>query len=288
MQRRKVSCLDSYLDVLQLQLMPRLRTVLQANVQSLQKAHQQALLVPTNAHPHLVTRRYAELAASLYSLSTPEQGAGHLPEKDKEMLEAPLQAMQQEVCTLLKSMASKLDSAGDPNNGQIFLVNNYDLVLTVFHERHLPHTAKAAFEALLRDEVVTFIENTLDRHYPDLITFVKNTEPKVTDLSETGRAGQQGVPPGVDVQKMEQVVRQFGQNWQTAMDKIHHYVMQSFTNFSNGMEILKQALTQLLLYWTRLQKVIDKSFPQQRPAFALELVPNSTILQKIKEYSRTF
>jgi len=86
---------------------------------------------------------------------------------------------------------------------------------------------------------------------------------------------------------MEQVVRHFSQNWKSAMDKIHQYVMVSFTNFSNGMEILKQVLTQLLLYYTRLQKVISKSFPQQ-PPFAHEMVSNTTIIMEIRQYSKSF
>jgi len=281
MQRRQVSCLDSYLDALQLQLWPHLRRVLDANVVSLRKASQQNLTVPTNTHPHLVTRRYAELAASLHALSSPESSG--LP----DTLQQPLHSMQQEVCGLLSSMATKLDS---PENGLVFLVNNYDLVLTVFHERHLPRNATAGFEDLLREQVQSFVESQLKRHFPELVLLVKNTEPIVADIDETSaRAhGQQGPPPGVDVQKMEQVVRSFSRNWKQETDRIHQYVMVSFTNFSNGMEILKQVLTQLLLYYTRLQKVIRKSFPQQPPAFAHELVSNTTILMEIKQYSRSF
>jgi len=89
------------------------------------------------------------------------------------------------------------------------------------------------------------------------------------------------------VQKMERVVRTFSGNWKKETDSIHQYVMVSFSNFSNGMEILKQVLTQLLLYYTRLQKVIHKAFPQQPPAFAHELVSNTTILMEIKQYSRS-
>jgi len=282
MQRRQVSCLDSYLDALQLLLWPRLRYVLDANVLSLRKACQQNLAIPTNTHPHLATRRYAELAASLHALSAAEAASGML-----ETLQQPLQTMQQEVRALLANMATKLDG---PESGLVFLVNNYDLVLTVFHERHLPRSATAAFEDLLREQVALFVESQLMRHYPELITFVKNTEPAVADVDETAArsSGSQGPPPGVDVQKMEQVVRQFAQNWKSSMDRIHQYVMVSFTNFSNGMEILKQVLTQLLLYYTRLQKVIHKSFLQQPPAFAHELVSNTTILMEIKQYSKSF
>jgi len=281
MQRRQVSCLDSYLDALQLLLWPRLRIVLDANVASLRKAYQQNLLVPTNAHPHLVTRRYAELAASLHALSAPESGG--LP----DTLQQPLQAMQQEVCGLLSSMALKLDS---PDSGLVFLVNNHDLVLTVFHERQLPRAATTAFEQLLRDQVEHFVESQLKRQYSDLVGFVKAAEPAVENIDEASAraSGQQGPPPGIDVVRMEQVVRHFAQNWKASMDRIHHYVMQSFTNFSNGMEILRQVLTQLLLYYTRLQKIIHKSFPQQPPPFTHELVSNTTILMEIKQYSRSF
>ena len=33
-------------------------------------------------------------------------------------------------------------------------MNNYDLVLTVFHERHLPRSATIAFEDLLREQAI--------------------------------------------------------------------------------------------------------------------------------------
>lgn len=282
MQRRQVSCLDSYLDALRLLLWPRLRVVLDANVASLKKACTQNLPVPSNTHPHLVTRRYAELAASLYALSSPE--ASDLP----DTLQQPLVGMQQEVRALLRTMATKLDSA---ESGLVFLVNNYDLVLTVFHERHLPVNATRGFEEFLNEQVSLFVENQLQRHFPELVAFVKTTEPAVADIEEPSAragAGQAGPPPGVDVQKMEEVVRHFSRSWKAAMDRIHQYVMQSFTNFQNGMVILKQVLTQLLLYYTRLQRVIHKSFPQQPPAFAHELVTNTTILMEIKQYSKTF
>merc|ERR1712039_1100988 len=118
----------------------------------------------------------------------------------------------------------------------------------------------------------------------------KAAEPAVADVDETAAraSGQQGPPPGVDISKLEQVVRSFSANWKKETDKIYQYLKFAFTNFSNGKEILQQVLTQLLLYYTRLQKVIRKSFPQQQPSFAHELVSNTTILMEIKQYSRSF
>jgi len=285
MQRRQVTCLDSYLDAQQLMIRPRLRIVLDENVRSLRKAGQTNLPPVANTHPthpHLVTRRYAELAASLFALSTPEAGAL------TEALQQPLMSMQQEVVALCKAMASNLGSA---DAGLVFLVNNYDLVLTVFHERHIPRAATAGFEELLREQTQLFVESQLTRHFPELVQFVKATEPHVADVDEAAARLQppgQGPPAGVDVGRMEQVVRVFGQSWKKETERIHQHVMTSFTNFSNGTAVLKQLLTQLLLYYTRLQKIMTKSFPQQPPAFAHDLVSSSTILQEIKQYSRSF
>jgi hypothetical protein len=280
MQRRQVSCLDSYLDALALLLWPRLRVVLDANVASLRKAATTNAVIPSNTHPHKITRCYAELAGSLHSLSAIESSG------ISDTLQGPLQAMQQEVCNLLTAMASS-SSGLNQESSRVFLINNYDLVLSIFHERHLPRNATISFEDLQREQGAQFVESQLMRHYPELVKFVKQTEPLVADISE-GAARSQGPPPGVDVAKMEQVIKQFGQNWKAAMDRIHQYVMTSFTNFSNGMEILKQVFTQLLLYYTRLQKVIHKSFPNQPPAFSQEVVPHTTIIMEIRQYSKSF
>jgi hypothetical protein len=283
MQRRQVSCLDSYLDALQLLLWPRLRMVLDANVASLRKAATSNQQTAPNTHPHTVTRRYAELAASLHALSSSDASDA------STTLQAPLSAMQQEICNLLTSMASSSPSLNQESS-LVFLVNNIDLVLTVFHERHLRRSATAAFEDLLREQGALFVESQLQKHYPELVKFVKATEPLVAALDEgrSGPASNQGIPAGVDSAKMEQVVKQFAQHWKGEMDRIHKYVMHSFTNFSNGMEILKQVFTQLLLYYTRLQQIILKIYPNGCQALEHELVPNTTIIMEIKQYSRNF
>jgi len=235
--------------------------------------------VPANNLGHLVTRRYAELAASLHALCSAESGGL------VDTLQQSLQLMQMEVCHLLESMATKLDGV---DSGLIFLVNNYDLVLTIFHERHLQRNATTGFEDLLRDQSQKFVESQLMRHFPDLVSFVKVTEPLVAEIDEAGarsQGQQQGVPARVDVVKMEQVVRSFAHGWRQETDRVHKFVMRSFQNFTNGMEILKQTLTQLLMYYTRLHTIICKCYPQQQPPFQSELVSKTTILMEIKQYS---
>lgn len=70
------------------------------------------------------------------------------------------------------------------------------------------------------------------------------------------------------------------------MSSLHTTTMNRFSNFSNGIEILKQTLTQLLLYYTRYQKCLHKLGMLR--AVQEFLVPNAAILNEIKNYSRGF
>ena len=49
----------------------------------------------------------------------------------------------------------------------------------------------------------------------------------------------------------------------------------------------RQVLTQLLLYYTRFQDIIKKSFPRP-PMFTRDIVSTATIMMEIKRYNRTF
>jgi hypothetical protein len=82
-------------------------------------------------------------------------------------------------------------------------------------------------------------------------------------------------------------VKDFASSWRGGIQQINDDVLAYFANFRNGMEILKQVLTQLLLYYTRFQEIIKKSW-SRTPSFARDIVSTATILMEIKRYSRTF
>jgi len=272
MQGQQVTCLDSYFDALQQQLWPRLECILKENTASLRKATQQGLTKPSNnTHGHLVTRRYAELAASLHALSTSESSLAEV--------EKPLQSMQVEARNLLETIASKIE--GPETNAFIFLVNNCDLVLAIFDERHLQQSAKACFDELWREQVQKFVESQLKLHFADLVSFVTATEPLVQGLDENSARA------SVDVLRMDQVVRSFAHSWKQKKDCIHQNLMKSVQNLSTAMRIMQQVLEQLLHYHERLCSITNTCFSQQ-PPFQSELVNKMDIFREIKQYSVSF
>jgi vacuolar protein sorting-associated protein 52 len=81
------------------------------------------------------------------------------------------------------------------------------------------------------------------------------------------------------------VVREFATSWKIGIEQVNRNVLSYFSNFRNGMEILKQVLTQLFLYYTRFQDIIRMIWRNKHPAFCKDLVSTSVILVEIKKYA---
>lgn len=95
--------------------------------------------------------------------------------------------------------------------------------------------------------------------YGRLITYIRQTEPMVvqgTSTADVARADQGG---------MEHLLRSFQDTWQQGIESINRDVMKSFANLKLGMEILKQVLTQLLLYYTRFLDLVKQVYPNGAP-----------------------
>ena len=90
----------------------------------------------------------------------------------------------------------------------------------------------------------------------------------------------------ISVAEIEPLVKDFASRWKAAIELMHTDVIKSFSNFLCGMEILRAALTQLLLYYTRLLDCI-KEIPGGS-ALNKDLVSIPSIMYEIKKYSRTF
>ena len=105
--------------------------------------------------------------------------------------------------------------------------------------------------------------------------------------TESQLAGGGGVP-SVDASTVEALVRDFSSNWKSGIEHINTGVMTYFSHFRNGMEILKQVLTQLLLYYTRFQDILKQIYSNKQPPFFKEIVSIPTIMYEIKKYSRSF
>ncbi|KAL3668681.1 hypothetical protein V7S43_005977 [Phytophthora oleae] len=294
MEKRRIPCLDAYFDRVALLLWPRFKAVFDLNLMSVKNAKMKKL-GPIDLHPHFVIRRYAEFASSILSLSLytqqtqsksggndsavsnaqmHENGAG-------DMVLSNLTMMRDEILSLLTRLSEQHTNAKDKC---VFLINNYDLVLTHFEERRVVSEETSKFEELLAGQREKFVEEELVAYYAKLIQFVRQHEQVTLGKGATSTAG--GSQP-VDTAQIEKIVREFAATWKAGIEKMNGNVMTYFANFRNGMEILKQVLTQLLLYYTRFVEIVKRSY-QRPPPFNSEIVTTQEILYEIKKYSRSF
>jgi hypothetical protein len=90
----------------------------------------------------------------------------------------------------------------------------------------------------------------------------------------------------ITVAEVEPLVKDFASRWKAAIELMHKDVITSFSSLLCGMEILRAALTQLLLYYTRLSDCIKRIVGGS--VLNKDLVSISSIMYEIRKYSRTF
>ncbi|KAL4281806.1 hypothetical protein GQ457_03G031270 [Hibiscus cannabinus] len=263
MSRRRIPCLDSYLDKVNIALWPRFKMVFDMHLSSLRNANVK-LLWEDDIHPHYVMRRYAEFTASLI----------HLNDGDGQ-LELNMERLRMAVDDLLMKLAKMFSK---PKLQIVFLINNCDMTIAVLKEAG-PEGGKIQlhFEEMLKSNTGLFVEELLMEHFSDLIKFVK------TRASEDPNGSSERP---IRVQEVEPIVKDFWSRWKGAIELMHKDVITSFSNFLCGMEILRAALTQLLLYYTRLSDCIKRI--NGGAALNKDLVSISSIMYEIRKYSRTF
>ena len=203
-----------------------------------------------------------------------------------DMLLNDLSKLQNEIILLLQ----RLSEAHTSNKQKIvFLINNIDQIISIFQERRVPGKEVNRFVDLLMQQRELFVEEELLQNFSKMIAFVQQTEQHMAQTqfgnSATSKAAAEGNKVEVNVQVVESLVVEFASTWKQGIEQINRNVLSFFANFRNGMEILKQVLTQLLLYYTRFQDIIRKVWRSKPPAFCKDLVSTSAILIEIKKYA---
>jgi len=230
--------------------------------------------LPTSldVHPLPVVRRYAEYCASLQQLAS-----GNVEQHVNRALTTLRAAMH----TLLVARLGQV-LRGSRKKQAIFLINNCDVVLGTLRDNGVGGEDTRMFEELLENNKGVFVEEVLAAPYGRLIRFVKTTEQPLA----TG--GEAAVKSLDEYRQLEPIVKEFHANWKRGIEEINVEVLKSFANFKNGMEILKQTLTQLLLYHTRFLDIVKQLHPDGSSSFAKYMITISTIMTEIKTYSRNY
>ncbi|RUP47313.1 hypothetical protein BC936DRAFT_145868 [Jimgerdemannia flammicorona] len=239
LQRRRVPALEAYTNATNMLLWPRFQHIMDLHFQSVKKmaANKQVLASVRDVHPHYVTRRYAEFAASILTLNE---------EYSDPNLNNSLQRLRNEVEGLLARMANELS---EHKNRIVFLINNYDLIASVLKES-AGKTVEAELEhvnALLSVQIGAFVDEELIPYFGNLVNFVKHAE-QVKNVA------------GIDADRFEKISYEFNTTWRQNITSINASVIQLFSNFKNGTTVLHAVLGQLIVYYTRFCVLLEQRF----------------------------
>eukprot|EP01135_Chromosphaera_perkinsii_P012212 Nk52_evm31s2612 gene=Nk52_evmTU31s2612 len=268
MKVRRIPCLEKYFLKLNKLLWPRFEKVIEANIQSLKTT---TILKETNVdvHPHFLTRRFAEYCAALTYLSDEHQD---------EKVTKYIAELSTEVERVILKLAAKVTKRKEQI---IFLINNYDLVLSVFNERTSESFEEMEkFKALLSEKTQEFVEVALYPHIGNMIEFVKEKE------ADPMIESQEPVARGEESCILE-IIQTFSRNWKHAIDSANVEVMKSFSNFNNGTSILQAVLTQFIIYYQRFQTLMAK--PKYRNmSCRSELINIHHVMVEVKKHKTAF
>lgn len=265
--RRAVPTLDSYWESLVKCLWPRFQDVFHSHIHSIQTCDAHKLQNFDN-RPHYITRRYAEFSASIMTINDT------FPDERVSIL---LGTLQNQVENFILKMASQFQN---PKEQLIFIINNYDMILTVLLERKKEDSREAEnIKQQLNKRIQDFVEQLLYPHFGGIISFVKDCESYLEkdDLESLKK----------EELKVTNLIKSFNVGWRKALEEISREVMTSFTNFKNGNNIQQAALTQIIQYYHQFQKIVSQSPFKNNPVRS-ELINIHQLMVEIKKYKTNF
>ncbi|KAL3872238.1 hypothetical protein ACJMK2_040174 [Sinanodonta woodiana] len=270
MEKRGVPALQRYWETILHCMWPRFEYIVELNVQSVRDCDPQKL-GHIDVRPNFITRRYAEFSAAVVGISQ------SFPEYPDDRVQVVLGKLQNEVENFILKMAAEFPHRKEQ---LIFLINNYDMMLGVITERTTEDSKESeSFKELLTARTHEFIEEVLITHFGLMVTFVKDCEATIERGNLDGLSREE--------KRVQQIVRGFNEYWKRALEMINQDVMRAFTNFKNGTQILQGALTQLIQYYHRFQKVLAVG-PLKNLPIRNELINIHHVMVEVKKFKPTF
>jgi len=250
-----ITLLNTYFQRVDVILWDKFSDLFKRNIDSLKMAITKDP-APTDTRPHIYTRRFSEFYASILDIINCQSDDGIvLPESTLENQNSRVLAW----VVALRSSYERLmihfsNFFHDDKTKTIFLINNYDVVLTVLSENNITpqEETHSRFQTLIQEQTNIFVEQLLQHYYKLLISFIKDTEYNLSTKENYA----------INKDQLYTLVNEFSQRWRDVLHKIQNDIMTNFSNFNLGSSITKQIITQYLIYYKRFEEIYKKANKQ--------------------------
>jgi len=259
----------------------RFEFVFELNLESLRIANPKEL-GPIDIRPHYVTRRYGEFTASVSTLYGP------LPDVYRDALTECMTKLRVVMATLLLRMVEGLKH--DKKDRAIFLINNYDLILSILHERAEGALEVAYFTGLQQQCIDQFVNDQLSQfnYYYTIISFVRDIGPLVdaATAQDSMTTFDDIKHPKFSQDVVEALLKEFSMNWRSGINTINATVTKLFPNFKTGMALFQKIFETIFSYYKQFSNIIMRCFKQLRSS--RYFVSETEILHEMRKYYVTF
>lgn len=265
--KRAVPALDNHWEQLLHMIWPRFEYVVKTNIQSIQECDP-SKMPSLDMRPHYITRRYAEFSGAVMVLHEkfPLEGV------DTLMLQ-----LQDEVEKVILKMAAVFHHRKDQ---LIFLINNYDMMLSVLSEKTREDSRECErLKELLGQRTGEYIEEVLAPHFGGMLTFVRETDHLIANNNIDALKDYE--------KKVVPLVRSFSSTWRKSVERLNNEVMQCFTNFRTGTVVLQRALETLITAHHTFNRILaHQAF--QHLNIKGDIVNSHHLIVEAKKYKPTF
>ncbi|EFC39118.1 Vps52/Sac2 family protein [Naegleria gruberi] len=296
MEKRNMKVLDSYFDQVHSILTPKLFELFELNLNSIRESKIDQL-ISKEKDSHTLAKRFAEFSCSIHLLNKEN------PTKFKQQVEEQLLTCRDLILKQLILISEKIFTTKQFKKKQVFLINSYDLIVHQFMQSKIEVSDGLHIQKLLVKQVDQYIESELSECYGNMINFIQSTEPKLSlnNLNNnSNNSNNNGNNETIDLNKnfvqnrakvdcaeMENIAKDFDKNWKQGISHINSNVLQNFSNFNTGKEILQKAFSQLVLYYTRFTKIVSLCYGDN-PPFRSSIIATQKILYEFKKYIQDF
>lgn len=274
MQKRKIFDLSDYFIQVDILLKPKFKKLLDENVVSLSEANKKISRSATrgdgDTNPHLVTRRFSEFSASLLAIA-------RFGTPDDSILEG-LRRLRSEFNGFLNAVSSMFTRA---KLRYMFLINNIDLIISIFRRHSVTNTGDYRFFAELQEvHTAAYVEHEVADHFPDVVSFVRQFE-RTAKAQPTSASTRRAFP---STERVKAILRQFASNWRLGVQHMQDNTLREFPNFEIGTELIRALFARLFAYHKRFEAVIQAHYPLLKA----ELVTNTEMTHELRQRSQQF
>lgn len=228
-------------------------------------------LGPIDIRTHYVTRRYGEFSASILSLY------GTLPDPLRDGIANCMSKMRESMMRLLQQLAHELKDRRDQT---VFLINNYDLILSLVKSRGVNAEDVAEFTVASAKAESAFVslQFTSSPHVTQLQAFVDEIGPLVERLEGNDNINH----PKYTQDVAEAVLKQFSHHWKEGVAQWSADIPLLFTNFKVGMQLFKKVVDSMFSYYKQFVNILGKSFRALKTS--RHFVSETEIVRELRKY----